>query len=158
MSKLIDARSDQSTMLEMKDNPRIPSPPPLVRVRRHDIFSLEHFDIESSESTLPGLMVDVPLVQGKFHPDVPRVVPQFPRLSVSGKSFDYPPTLSNLTDISSAQYYSMGAHSVDEQGLETTVDMRKRELKQQIFGCITVMIFLVGIFMLYQSQGTSHDE
>lgn len=133
MSKLIDARSDQSTMLEMKDNSdrdRIPSPPPIVRVRAHDIFSLEHFDIESSESTLPGLMVDVPLGQGKSHLHVPRLVPPFLILSVSGKSFDYPPTLSNLTDISSDQYCSMGGHSVDEQGLETTVDMRERELKQ----------------------------
>ena len=159
-SKLIDARSDQSS-IEMKDNPdRIPSPPPIVRVRGHDIFSLEHFDLESSVSTVPGMMVDVPpLVQGKFHPARPRVVPPFPILSAKDFDYDHPPTMSNLTEISSDQYYSMGGHSHEQQGHETAADTNnKKELKQQIVACATVMIFLVGIFMLYQYQGTSHDD
>ena len=151
-SKLIDARSDQSS-IEMKDNPdRIPSPPPIVRVRGHDIF-LEHFDIESSVSTVPAI------VQGKFHPARPRVVPPFPILSAKDFDYDHPPTLSNLTEISSDQYYSMGGHSHEQKGHEITADTNnKKELKQQIVACATVMIFLVGIFMLYQYQGTSHDD
>ena len=155
-SKLIDARSDQSS-IEMKDNPdRIPSPPPIVRVRGHDIFSLEHFDLESSVS--PGLMVDVPLGQGKFHPHVPRVVPPFPILSAKDFDYGHPPTMSNLTEISSNEYYSMG-HSYEQQGHEITADTNnKKELKQQTVACATVIIFLVGIFMLYQYQGTSHDD
>lgn len=156
-SKLIDARSDQSS-IEMKDNPdRIPSPPPIFRVRGHDIFSLAHCDIESS-STVPGMMVDVSLVQGKFLPARPLIVPPFTLLSAN--DFDHPPTLSNLTEISTDQYYSMGGDlSHEQQGHEPTADtnMIKKELKQQI-ACAIVMIFLVGIFMLYQSQGTSHDD
>ena len=169
------SRSDAPSSIETKDDiqQRISSPPQIMRVQTNHIFSMNHHahkivhhrqhphphDIEAA---LPNTYRTNVTGQDKL-PNQIQVSPSTAAAITNDTQRSLPNNTSSLTE--TGQYYNMdmeeGIHILKQaqNSLKDADQVAKSSPILLPVVCVsTVMIFVIGLFVLYQAHGSNVEE
>ena len=161
-------KSEAPSSMVMKEHSIIPSPPPIKRVVRcHNVFSLDDRarsidpDAGSTVGVISVVHQESPLPSKLFpRPMVASLADAYP---LSNRSLEYPvqqrqvTNLEQTTEVSYHEYYSMDGYYLGHQDRATSDTWAKSPLVFPV-AFFAVIVLLIGVFMVYQAQGSSDDK
>ena len=170
---MYESRSDTPSSIENKDDiqQRITSPPQIMRVQKHHIFSLNHHahrvytqhpphDIEAA---LPNTYrANVITGQDKLAIHMIQVSPPTAAIiSTKGIQRSLPNNITPLITEAGQYYYNMDVHPL-KQAQNSSKDADQAAKSSPFLlpvACVTtVMVFVIGLFVLYQVHGSDVEE
>ena len=169
---IYECRSDAPSSIEAKDDiqQRITSPPQILRVQTNHIFSMNHHahrvyhqqppnDIEALPNTYH---TNVPIVQDKLPSHVAQAS-QSTATTTKDTQSSLPNNTSSLTEAGQYYYYNMDmdVHPLKQaqKRIHDADQMAKSSPLLLPIVCVTtVMVFIVGLFVLYQVHSSDVEK
>jgi len=164
-----ESRSDAPSSIETKDDiqQRITSPPQIMRVQTNHIFSCNHHahrvytqhPPQDIEAALPNIYRTNVTVQDRLPNHLIQVSPSTAVILTQDTQCSLPDNTSSLTE--AGQYYSIDEHPLKEaqKRIQDADQVAKSSPFLLPVVCVaTVMIFVIGLFVLYQVHTSDVEE
>jgi len=169
---MYESRSDAPSSVETKDDiqERISSPPQIMRVQTNHIFSMNHHahrvynhhSPHDIEEAMPNNThgTNMRTVQDKLPSYIVQVSPSTAVIPTKDTQRSLPNNISSLS-AAGQHYYNMDVHPLkqEQKRIQDADQMAKSSpFLLPVVVVSTVMIFVIGLFVLYQVHGSDVEE